>query len=352
MQNPYQTLGVAAEASDQEIKTAYRKLAMKYHPDRNADPAAVDMFKNISAAYEILSDPHKRAQHDRGGRTSSFHSGLDPFADIFDHLFRHAARQHDRTPVSHLEVALTIDLRTAMLGGKAQVDVRLPQPCEDCSGSGAVDGVMTECVHCHGRGTVTSQLLGIGLRQTCSHCNGSGRVPQQSCKTCGGQGQVLKNKHWTVNIPAGIQTGNRLRIAGEGLGPVGQRGDLYFNITVEDHPVFVRDQEDLHVSIPVRATTAALGGVIDVPGLNGLVSVKIPPGTQHGRVIVQRGMGGLTSKGKKGDMHVHVNIEVPVKLNKEQKHLLEEFDRSLLNTKNSPQVQSFWQRIKGMFQGS
>ena len=376
----YETLGVAKNASDEDIKKAYRKLAMKHHPDRNqADGTkSEERFKEAKEAYEMLSDPAKRAAYDQYG-----HAGVDPnaggfrggpgaegfggfaeaFGDIFGDIFSGGAaaggaRRAGGQQVyrgSDLSYAMEITLEEAAHGKESQIRIPSWEACETCSGSGAKPGTSAKtCPTCSGAGTVHLRQGFFSIQQTCPHCHGTGKIIPEPCATCGGQGKVKKTKTLEVKIPAGINEGMRIRSAGNGEPGLngGPSGDLYIEIRIKQHEVFERDGDDLHCTVPVALTTAALGGSIAVPTLNGNAEIELPEGTQHGKTFRLRGKGikGVRSS-YPGDLYCHVSVETPVKLTEHQRKLLKELDESLKKggERHSPGSASWTDRVKDLF---
>jgi len=370
----YETLGLAKNASDDEIKKAYRKLAMKYHPDRNPDSKeAEDKFKEAKEAYEMLSDAEKRAAYDRFG-----HAGVDPsagggagpggfsggfgdaFGDIFGDIFggqRGGSRGGPQVyRGADLRYNLEITLEQAANGFETQIRVPSWDNCETCHGSGAKPGTKPQtCSTCGGRGAVRMQQGFFSIEQTCPRCHGSGQMIADPCKPCDGVGRIKKTKTLEVKIPAGIDDGMRIRSGGNGEPGVngGPSGDLYVEIHIKPHNVFERDGDDLHCQIPISYSTAALGGEIDVPTLHGKASFVVPEGTQSGKTFRLRGKGikGVRSA-YPGDLYCHVQIETPVKLSDKQKELLREFDKLMKEggDRHSPQAKGWMDKVKSFFE--
>ena len=368
----YEILDVARNASDDEIKKAYRKLAMKYHPDRNQDnPSAEEKFKEVKEAYEMLSDPQKRAAYDQYG-----HAGVDPnmggggfgggqpfgdaFGDIFGDIFGNmGGRQRGGPQVyrgSDLRYTMEIDLEDAAKGKVTQIRVPNWDECDSCHGSGAEAGTKAEtCPTCQGQGQVRMSQGFFSVQQTCPKCHGTGKHIPNPCKKCHGQGKVKTQKTLEVNIPAGIEDGMRIRNSGKGEPGIngGPAGDLYVEIHIKRHNVFERDGTDLHCTIPLSFTKAALGGEIEVPTLHGKATMNIPEGTQTGQRFRLRGKGmpHVRSASTVGDLYVHVELEVPVKLNAEQKQLIEQLETSLNSNrdKHTPKAQGWFDKVKGFF---
>jgi len=369
----YEVLGVAKNASDDEIKKAYRKLAMKYHPDRNPDSkGSEDKFKEAKEAYEMLSEPKKREAYDRFG-----HAGVDPnaggfgggqggmggfsdvFGDIFGDIFGAAggARGGGRSNVyrgADLRYSMEVSLEQAANGYTTEIRVPSWENCDTCNGSGAKPGTKPKaCQTCGGQGSVRMQQGFFSIQQTCPTCHGSGKVISDPCGTCDGVGRVKKTKTLEVRIPAGIDTGMRIRSAGNGEPGIngGPSGDLYVEIHVRDHSVFQRDGDDLHCEIPISMITAALGGKVEVPTLAGRAEIDLPEGTQSGKTFRLRGKGikGLRSS-YPGDLYAHVAVETPVRLTDKQKKLLRELEASLEDPKHSPQTRGWLDKVKEFFQ--
>ena len=370
----YEVLDVARNASDDEIKKAYRKLAMKHHPDRNQDnPSAEEKFKEVKEAYEMLSDPQKRAAYDQYG-----HAGVDPnmgggggfgggqpfgdaFGDIFGDIFGNmGGRQQRAGPQvfrgSDLRYTMEIDLEDAAKGKVTQIRVPNWDECDVCHGSGAEAGTKAEtCPTCKGQGQVRMSQGFFSVQQTCPKCHGKGQHIPNPCKKCNGQGKVKSQKTLEVTIPAGIEDGMRIRNSGKGEPGVngGPAGDLYVEIHIKRHNVFEREGTDLHCTIPLAFTKAALGGEIEVPTLHGKASMNIPEGTQTGQRFRLRGKGmpHVRSASTVGDLYVHVELEVPVKLSAEQKQLIEQLEESLNSNrdKHNPKAQGWFDKVKGFF---
>jgi molecular chaperone DnaJ len=369
----YDVLGVPKNATEEDIKKAYRKLAMKHHPDRNQGDGAKkseEMFKEGKEAYEMLSDGNKRAAYDQHG-----HAGVDPnmagrggaeggfaeaFGDIFGDIFggggaqrRGGGQQVYRG--SDLSYAVEITLEEAATGKDTQIRIPSWDTCETCKGSGAKVGTSARsCSTCNGAGTVHMRQGFFSIQQACPHCSGTGKIIPEPCTACSGQGKIKKNKTLEVKIPAGINEGMRIRSAGNGEPGTngGPSGDLYIEIRIKQHDIFERDGDDLHCTVPVLMTTAALGGGIEVPTLGGQAEIDLPEGTQHGKTFRLRGKGikGVRSS-YPGDLYCHVSVETPVKLTEHQRKLLKEVDESFRKggEKHSPNSKTWSDRVKGLF---
>jgi len=374
----YEILGVPRNASEEDIKKAYRKLAMKHHPDRNQGDQAKkseEKFKEAKEAYEMLTDPHKRAAYDQFG-----HAGVDPnmggrggagpegfggfaeaFGDIFGDIFGGAAgggRRGGGQQVyrgNDLSYAMEITLEEAARGKDTQIRIPSWEICETCKGSGAKPGTSPKtCGTCNGSGTVHMRQGFFSIQQTCPNCRGSGKIIPEPCTACHGAGKIKKQKTLEVKIPAGINEGMRIRSAGNGEpgSNGGPSGDLYIEIRVKQHDIFERDGDDLHCTVPVGLTTAALGGTMEVPTLSGNAEIELPEGTQHGKTFRLRGKGikGIRSS-YPGDLYAHVAVETPVKLTEAQRKLLKELDESLRKggERHSPSEKSWAERVKDLF---
>ena len=371
----YDTLGVAKNASDEDIKKAYRKLAMKHHPDRNqgdSAKAAEEKFKEAKEAYEMLSDDQKRAAYDQYG-----HAGVDPnmrggaggegfggfaeaFGDIFGGVFGEQQRrgQGGGRQVfrgGDLSYAMEVTLEEAANGKEAQIRVPSWDDCGICKGSGAKPGTkVATCTTCHGHGQVQMRQGFFSVQQTCPQCKGTGKLIPDPCVACHGVGKTKNNKTLEVKIPAGIDDGMRIRSTGNGEPGTngGPPGDLYIEIRVKKHDIFERDGDDLHCAVPISFTTAALGGEIEVPTLAGKAAIDIPEGTQAAKQFRLRGKGikGVRSS-YPGDLYCHITVETPVKLTEHQRKLLKEFDESLRKggAKHSPTEDSWTDKLKSFF---
>ncbi|MDN2565958.1 molecular chaperone DnaJ [Aquibium sp. A9E412] len=367
----YETLGVAKGADEKELKSAFRKLAMQYHPDRNpGDEAAERKFKDINEAYETLRDPQKRAAYDRFGHAAFENGGMGGmggaggfgaggFADIFEDIFGDimgGARQRrgGRERGADLRYNMEISLEEAFTGKTAQVRVPSSIACDECQGSGAKPGTQpVTCSMCQGSGRVRAAQGFFSIERTCPQCQGRGQTIPDPCPKCAGQGRVTEERSLSVNIPAGIEDGTRIRLAGEGEAGFrsGPAGDLYIFLSVKPHEFFQRDGADLYCKVPISMTTAALGGAFEVATLDGTQTrVKVPEGTQNGRQFRLKGKGmPVLRQPAVGDLYIQVAVETPQNLSKRQRELLEEFDK-LSSKENSPQSSGFFARMKDFFE--
>ena len=368
----YEVLGVPKNASDEEIKKAYRKQAMKHHPDRNQGDAAKvaeEKFKECKEAYEMLADPQKRAAYDQHG-----HAGVDPnmrgggeghagfaeaFGDIFGDMFgQQRGRSGGGRQVfrgNDLSYAMEVTLEEAARGKEAQIRIPSWDTCDLCHGSGAKPGTQVKtCGTCHGQGTVQIRQGFFSVQQTCPTCRGTGKVIPEPCTACSGQGKIKRQKTLEIKIPAGIDGGMRIRSANNGEPGTngGPTGDLYIEIRLKKHDIFEREGDDVHCSVPVSFAAAAMGGEIEVPTLSGKAAIDIPEGTQTGKQFRLRGKGikGVRAS-YPGDLYCHIVIETPVKLSEHQRKLLREFDESLKKGggKHSPSGDTWTDRLKGFF---
>jgi molecular chaperone DnaJ len=356
----YEVLGVDRAADDQAIKSAYRKLAHKFHPDKNpGDKTAEDSFKEASEAYSVLSDPEKRARYDRlghanGGGFQDFGFGgaasiNDIFGDIFGEMFGGGRQRRPRTRGQDLRYHLEISFEEAAFGTTARINIPRSKPCSSCRGNGAKTGTSPRaCPTCGGTGEIRLTQGFFSIARTCHHCHGSGRVIVDKCPDCGGAGARREEAVVEVKVPPGVDTGTRLKLGGEGeAAPVGggTPGDLYVVVQVREHPVFRREDTEVLCEMPVSFTQAALGASIDVPTLDGPTKLKVPPGTQTGKVFRIRGKGIPSLQGGgRGDQHVRVFVETPTHLSKEQRELLERF-AAISGEETNPQSRSFWGKV-------
>ncbi|TDJ37966.1 MAG: molecular chaperone DnaJ [Gammaproteobacteria bacterium] len=365
----YEVLGLERGASDDEIKKSYRRLAMKYHPDRNPDDVqAEEKFKEGAEAYEVLSDGEKKSAYDRFG-----HAGVDPngmgaggfaggsfsdiFSDVFGDVFGGGGGRSSMQRGSDLRYTLELDLGKAVGGDTVEIRVPVIASCESCEGSGAAAGTSpVTCTDCGGAGQVRVSQGFFSLQQTCPRCRGAGAIIRDPCRTCGGAGRVEKRKTLSVKVPAGVDSGDRIRLAGEGEAGYnnGPRGDLYVQIAVREHAIFRRDGKHLYCEVPISFADAALGGQLEVPTLSGRVKLKIPAETQTGRIFRLRGKGVKPLRGGSvGDLMCRVAVETPVKLTAEQQALLKQLQESLLKggAAHSPRESSWFKGVKDFFEG-
>ncbi len=372
----YDVLGVGKSASSDELKKAYRQKAKELHPDRNSDnPKAEDQFKEVNEAYEALKDPNKKAAYDRfghaafdggmgGGRPGGFSGGQGDFAsafsDVFDDLFgdfmggggpRAGGRQR-ATRGSDLRYNLRVSLEDAYSGSQKSISVPTAVSCEICHGTGAESGAEPQtCPTCSGMGKVRAQQGFFTVERTCPTCSGMGQIIKNPCKKCGGAGRVEKDRSLSINIPAGVETGTKIRLAGEGEAGLrgGPTGDLYIFMEVQQHPLFEREGPHLFCRVPVSMASAALGGDIEVPTIDGGRSrVKIPAGSQSGRQMRLRAKGMPVLRGSgHGDMLIELAVETPVNLTSRQKEMLREFDN--LSEDNNPESSSFFSKVKSFW---
>ncbi|MBT3372863.1 MAG: molecular chaperone DnaJ [Rhodospirillaceae bacterium] len=370
-QDFYELLGVDRQVSEGDLKKAYRKLAMKYHPDRNqGDAEAEAKFKEISQAYDILSDEEKRDAYDRFGHAAfqggagggGFEGGFgSSFADVFDDLFGEfmgggGGRQQrgGNNRGADLRYNMDITLEEAFNGKAAKITIPTTSVCDGCEGTGAEAGSQpSTCATCQGHGKVRAQSGFFTIERTCPNCGGVGRVIAHPCKSCSGAGRVEKDKTLSVNIPKGVEDGTRIRLSGEGEAGLrgGPPGDLYIFLSLLAHEVFQRDGANIYCRVPIAMTTAALGGDIDVPTLDGgRVAVSLPDGTQTGRQFRLRGKGMPHMRGRgQGDMYVQAMVETPVNLSKEQRDLLAQFQASLGDGGTSPESEGFFKKAKELW---
>lgn len=353
MSDHYQVLGVDRSASQDEIKKAYRKLAREMHPDVNPDPKVQDRFKEVTAAYEVLSDPDKRSSYDRGGDSfGGFGGGFGGFSDIMDAFFGGGGSPRGPRPRMRQGqdalIRVTIDLKDACFGTTRDIGVETAISCTKCGGDGCAAGTSPRtCDICKGRGEiqqVTRSFIGqVMTSRPCGTCQGFGTVIPSACSECAGDGRVRARRNLDVKIPAGVETGNRIQLSGQGeVGPGGgPAGDLYVEIIVEDDDFLVREGDDLHIALSVPMTGAALGTSLSVETLDGLIDVEIKAGTQSGQVIPIRGKGMTRLRGGgRGDLYAHVAVEIPTKLSRRQEELLKEFANERGDTAESNKVTS------------
>jgi molecular chaperone DnaJ len=372
----YTTLGVNRDAGDEDIKKAYRRLAMKHHPDRNPDKGSEDKFKEAKEAYEILSDARKRAAYDqyghagvdpsagfgaagaRGAGPEGFGGFADAFGDIFGEIFGSGGGRGRGNGVyrgADLRYNLELSLEEAARGTEAKIRIPAMESCATCHGSGAKPGTQAKtCPTCNGQGQVRVSQGFFSIQQTCPQCHGTGKIIPEPCATCGGVGRVKKQKTLSVKIPAGVDQDDRIRLGGEGESGLngGPPGDLYVVVGLKPHPVFQRETNDLHCEMPISFATSALGGEIEIPTLDGQAKIKIPAETQSGQVFRLRGKGikGVRSHAH-GDLFCHVAIETPVHLTARQKELLREFEQ--INAEDpgvhNPRAKNWFDRVREFF---
>ncbi|WP_331372830.1 molecular chaperone DnaJ [Sinorhizobium chiapasense] len=370
----YETLGVARGADEKELKSAFRKLAMKYHPDKNpGDAEAEKSFKEINEAYETLKDPQKRAAYDRYGHAAFEQGGIGGgfgngfagggaggFSDIFEDIFgemmgggRQRRSSGGRERGADLRYNMEITLEEAYSGKTAQIRVPTSITCDVCSGSGAKPGTSPKtCATCQGSGRVRAAQGFFSIERTCPTCGGRGQTITDPCIKCHGQGRVMEERTLSVNIPAGIEDGTRIRLSGEGEAGLrgGPAGDLYIFLSVKPHEFYQRDGADLYCSVPISMTTAALGGKFDVATLDGTKSrVTVPEGTQAGKQFRLKGKGmPVLRSTQSGDLYIQIQIETPQKLTKRQRELLQEFEQ-ISSKENNPESTGFFARMKDFF---
>ncbi len=368
----YEVLGVARNANEEELKKAYRRLAMKLHPDRNPDDAGAEAaFKEAKEAYEMLSDANKRRAYDAhghaafehgtggGGGGQQGHADInDIFGDIFGNIFGGAGGARGPRRGADVGYVIELDLEDAVGGVDKQIEIPTMAECKPCKGKGSEDGKVDTCGTCQGRGQVRFQRGIFSMQQPCPHCGGTGKRIANPCKACHGAGRVEEEKVLSVKIPAGVDNGDRIRLSGEGeAGPAGApAGDLYVEIRVRDHAIFQRDGDDLHCEVPIRFSQAALGDTIRVPTLGGEAEIKVPTETQTGKVfrLREKGVKSVRSRST-GDLYCRVVVETPVNLTSQQRELLEQFEETFVGEgarRHSPRsstfidgVKSFWERM-------
>ncbi|WP_376100179.1 molecular chaperone DnaJ [Roseomonas sp. CCTCC AB2023176] len=371
----YEVLGVARDANEDALKKAFRKLAMQYHPDRNpGDKTAEAQFKEINEAYDVLKDAEKRAAYDRYGHAAfeggggggpggnPFGGAGSPFEDIFEQMFGDLGGRRGRGQATgrgaDLRTEVVISLEEAFAGTKTTIRVPTAVSCEACSGSGADGGKANSetCGTCKGQGKVRAQQGFFLVERTCPTCSGTGRIVKNPCKVCAGAGRVQRDRNLNVTIPAGVEDGTRIRLAGEG--EAGMRGapsgDLYVDVGIRQHPLFIRDGNNIFVKVPLRMTQAALGGNVDVPSIDGgRARVTIPAGTQAGDQFRLRGKGfSVLRSAVRGDMYVQVSVETPQSLTARQRELLEQFEAEAeKNEKTSPESEGFFSKVREFWDG-
>ena len=361
----YEVLGANKNASETEIKKAYRKLAVKYHPDKNpGDTAAEEKFKEMNEAYEILSDPQKKATYDQFGHTmgpegfggfrdTGFSGGFgDVFEDIFGDFFSGGgARRSSGQRVADLRYNLDVSFDDAAFGLETTIKVPSSEECEECSGSGAKEGKISTCQDCRGSGQIRLQQGFFTISRTCNRCMGKGSVIADPCRKCKGKGRIETTKTLSINVPPGVETGTRMKLTGEGDPGAGGAppGDLYVVLNVKEHPLFVREGSEVICEVPISFTQATLGSEIEVPTLDGKVNMKIPAGTQPGKIMRLKGKGfPELGRSYRGNQHVIIKVEVPANLSDEQKELLLKFDE-LSGKEANPIREGFFDKLKEFF---
>ena len=368
----YEVLGVARNASEEELKKAYRRCAMKHHPDRNpGDSAAEAAFKECKEAYEVLSDGGKRRMYDQHGH-AAFEHGMgggnagpgggfggadmgDIFGDIFGNIFGGGGGRQAPRRGADVGYVMELDLEEAVAGVEKRIEIPTLAECAPCKGSGSADGKVDTCDTCQGRGQVRMQRGPFAMHAPCPHCGGNGKTIANPCKECDGAGRVEEEKTLSVKIPAGVDSGDRIRLAGEGeAGPVGTPpGDLYVEVRVREHAIFQRDGDDLHCEVPIRISQAALGDTVRVPTLKGEAEIRIPAETQTGKLFRLRGKGVKSVRSRsEGDLYCRVVVETPVNLTPEQRELLEKFEATFIGEearKHSPKSATFLDGVKGFW---
>jgi molecular chaperone DnaJ len=364
----YEVLGVQRDASEEDLKKAYRRSAMKHHPDRNpGDHAAEAAFKECKEAYEVLSDGGKRRMYDQHGHAAfehgmgggnagpGFHDVGDIFGDIFGNIFGGGGARQAPRRGADVGYVMELDLEEAVAGVDKRIELPTLSACAACSGSGSEDGRIETCSTCHGRGQVRMQRGIFAMQQPCPHCAGRGQVIVNPCKACHGNGRVEDEKTLEVKVPAGVDSGDRIRLAGEGeAGPAGAPpGDLYVEVRVRPHELFERDGDDLHCEVPIRISQAALGDSVRVPTLGGEAEIRIPAETQSGKVFRLRDKGVKSVRSRApGDLYCKVVVETPVNLTSEQRELLEQFEATFVGDgarRHSPKSSTFLDGVKGFW---
>ncbi|MBS0200762.1 MAG: molecular chaperone DnaJ [Proteobacteria bacterium] len=363
----YETLGVERGAGDEELKKAYRRCAMKHHPDRNpGDKQAEAAFKECKEAYEVLSDPQRRRAYDQHGHAAfeygmgggaggpQFHDVGDIFGDIFGNIFGGGGQRGPRRGAD-IGYAMELDLEDAVSGVEQRITLPMLEECAKCHGSGSTDGKLETCGTCQGHGQVRMQRGIFSMQQACPECQGRGQVIVSPCLACHGNGRVHGERTLDVKVPAGVDNGDRIRLSGEGeAGPAGAPpGDLYVEIHVRDHAIFQRDGDDLHCEVPIRIAQAALGDTVRVPTLKGDAEIRIPAETQSGKVFRLRGKGVKSVRSRsEGDLYCRAVVETPVNLTTEQRELLEKFEATFVGEgarKHSPKHSTFMDGVKGFW---
>ncbi|MFC3715476.1 molecular chaperone DnaJ [Luteimonas soli] len=365
----YEVLGVSRDAGDDELKKAYRRCAMKYHPDRNpGDASAIESFKECKEAYEVLSDGGKRRMYDQHGH-AAFEHGMggggggpggyadmgDIFGDIFGNIFGGGGGARGPRRGADVGYVMELDLEEAVAGIERRIEIPTLAECEPCKGTGSEDGKLDTCETCHGRGQVRFQRGIFSMQQPCPQCHGRGQTFSSPCPECRGAGRVEEEKVLSVKVPAGVDSGDRIRLTGEGeAGPPGSPpGDLYVEVRVRPHEIFVRDGDDLHCEVPIRISQAALGDVVRVPTLNGEAEIRIPAETQTGKVFRLRDKGVKSVRSRStGDLYCKAVVETPVNLTAEQRELLDKFEATFVGDgarRHSPKSSTFFDGVKGFW---
>lgn len=368
----YDVLGVDKGASKEEIKKAYRKLARKYHPDVNKEADAADKFKEAKEAYEVLGDENKRAQYDQFGHAGPQSQGFGGFGggaqdfggfgDIFDMFFGGGGRTRDPNAPQQgadLQYTMVLDFEEAIFGKETDIKIPKEETCDTCHGSGAKPGTSAKtCSHCHGSGQLNQEqntpFGRVVNRRACHHCGGTGKIIPEKCNTCGGSGTIKKNKTIHIKIPAGIDEGQQIRVAGKGEPGKngGPAGDLFVVIQIRPHDFFVREGDHIFCELPLTFTQAALGDEVEVPTVHGKVKLKIPAGTQTGKTFRLKGKGSPNVRGRGyGDQHIKVKVVTPTKLTEKQKELLREFNDIGGNESIEEQDENIFQKFKKAFKG-
>jgi len=362
----YEILGVERDVSEKELKKAYRRVAMKYHPDRNPDDsAAEEKFKEAAEAYEVLSSPQKRSAYDQfghagvegaGGAGGGFGNFSDIFGDVFGDIFGGAGGRGGRggpTRGSDLRYTLELDLEDAVRGTTVKIKVPTLVVCDTCDGSGAKKGSSPKaCTTCGGHGQVRMQQGFFSVQQTCPNCHGKGKIVSDPCTSCHGRGRKEETKTLSVKVPPGVDTGDRIRLSGEGEAGMdgGPAGDLYVQMSIRQHPIFEREGNNLYCEVPIGFVEAALGGELEVPTLDGRVKLKVPEGTQTGKLFRLRSKGVAPVRGgATGDLLCRVLVETPVNLTQKQKDLLKEFQGLTKEGKHSPKQSTWFEGMKNFF---
>ncbi|MBT2598279.1 MULTISPECIES: molecular chaperone DnaJ [Oceanobacillus] len=368
----YEILGIDKSASQDEIKKSYRKLARKYHPDVNKEEGAADKFKEVKEAYEVLSDDQKRAQYDQFGHSGPQSQGFGGFGggaqdfggfgDIFDMFFGGGGRSRDPNAPQQgndLQYTMILNFEEAIFGKETDIEIPKEESCDTCNGSGAKPGTKPQtCSHCNGAGQLNQEqntpFGRVVNRRVCNYCQGSGKIIPEKCNTCGGSGKIQKKKKIHITIPAGIDEGQQIRVAGKGEAGIngGPAGDLFVVIKVRPHDFFVREGDHIFCELPLTYAQAALGDELEVPTVHGKVKVKVPAGTQTGKTFRLKGKGAPNVRGKgHGDQHIKIKVMTPTNLSEKQKELLREFNELGGNESTDEQDDNIFQRFRRAFKG-